>query len=84
MIKAISTTAPMTPEMINGVLEAAGGCCGVLAVKARNASVLPLGSTLLSDMAKTIAKGRPIPTAPPVRVHSAYQAERPGSADFTP
>src|SRR3954447_5888961 len=57
MMAAMRTTATTTPVTISGVLEAGAGSAGVV-WKARNASVLPLGSTLLSDMGKTIAKRR--------------------------
>ncbi len=49
------TAAAATP-MIIGVREGAGCSSGALWVKARNASVLPLGSTVLSGMRTTLAK----------------------------
>ncbi len=42
---AISTMATAATPMISGVFEGAAGSSGALWVKARKASVLPLGST---------------------------------------
>src|SRR3954449_10436332 len=84
MMRAMMTTATTAMPMISGVRDGeVADSCGVFWVKARNASVLPLGSTELSDMRTTIAKRRLLLTGPPPPGQGHQQAKRRASTEFT-